>query len=110
MFNTLKNASLAALATASWLGTPLHAQPPPKNALLQQIRCGPHDKVTELLGKRYIEKQTGYGLIQQHFIIEVYVSDEGNWTILRTDRLGNACIMVTGHSWQYIPLPPGEWD
>ncbi|MGI9357230.1 MAG: hypothetical protein ACR2PF_18995, partial [Rhizobiaceae bacterium] len=75
---------------------------------LQQTRCGPHDKMTDLLGKRYIQKRTGYGVIQQHFIIEVYVSDRGSWTILRTDRLGNTCIMATGHSWQSVAPSPGE--
>jgi len=108
MFKILKTIALSALLTAGLLATPLYAQPPPDSAQLQQLRCGPHDKVTELLDKRYVEKQTGLGVIRQHFLIEVYVSTEGSWTILRTDRLGTACIMATGHSWQHIPLSPGD--
>lgn len=106
MLKIFGNFALAATLIVGFPATPLLAQPPP--LIASGFACAPHEKVIETLKNRYVEKQAGFGVIREHFIIEVFVSDEGSWTIVRTDKTGTTCIMATGHSWQQNPLSPGD--
>lgn len=78
-----------------------------QNQVLQQ-NCAPHDIVTKSLKDKHQEISHGYGIMNNVFIIEIYTSDKGTWTVVRTDRIGISCILASGHSWETIHVAPGE--
>ena len=72
------------------------------------VGCAPHAAITEALQNKHNEVPNAYGIMGNNFIIEVYVSNEGNWTVVRTNRAGTSCIVATGHSWESLKVVPGE--
>ncbi len=65
--------------------------------------CGPHEKVTAALEKKYKELRKGIGLVSNKNVAEVFVSDTGSWTFIVTYVNGMSCIVATGHSWEDAP-------
>ena len=72
------------------------------------VGCAPHATIAKALQNKHKEVPNAYGIMGSNFIIEVYVSNEGNWTVVRTDRAGTACIVATGHSWETLNVVRGE--
>jgi hypothetical protein len=72
------------------LSTPLQAAPV----------CSSHDSLVKLLGNRYKEALSQYGISGQSNLVEIFVSKKGTFTILATRTDGISCIIATGESWE----------
>ncbi len=62
--------------------------------------CSTRDSLVKLLGKRYQEALTQYGISGQTNLVEIYVSKGGTFTILATRTDGISCIIAAGDSWE----------
>ena len=80
----------------------------PKNRLTGQLRhrkrpqnsCVPHKVAIDQLAKVFNEKVVGLGLAKnQQSVVELYVGDNGSWTILVTLTNGMSCIAAAGENW-----------
>lgn len=72
----------------------------------QAAACGPHEKIAGVLGQKYQENRAGLGLAGQSSVIELYVSEEGTWTLTTTDTQGVTCVIGSGEAWQATPVLP----
>jgi hypothetical protein len=62
--------------------------------------CSQHDSMVKLLGNRYKEALSQYGISGQTNLVEIYVSKAGTFTIIATRSDGISCIVATGDSWE----------
>lgn len=78
---------------------------PPAGA--QQL-CVTHEAVVVQLEKEYDEKAVGRGIANAgKAMLELFVSEEGTWTVVVSDPTGRSCFMASGESWQPLePQPP----
>ncbi|MER9304726.1 hypothetical protein NKJ06_05895 [Mesorhizobium sp. M0293] len=51
------------------------------------------------LGEKFHESEAARGLVNPSVILEVFVSDQGTWTILATDTQGQSCVITAGEGW-----------
>jgi hypothetical protein len=65
--------------------------------------CSTHDAITKQLSSRYKEARQGIGLTSQTTVIELFVGDEGTWTLLATDTKGRTCVIGSGEGWEDQP-------
>ena len=79
------------LATAPLLLAPPAMAGPP---------CGRHEEMTKALAERFSERRGGAGLTREGKMIEVFISDQGTWTILMSQATGLSCMMAAGSDWQ----------
>ena len=68
--------------------------------------CGEHQMLVSLLDERYQERQRSLGVNSDGDLIEVYASDDGEWTLLATMPDGGACIVAEGKRRHGIPDRP----
>ncbi len=66
-------------------------------------QCASHEKMVKLLSKRFSEIPKAIGLVGKKRVMEVYVSEEGTWTILVTNSGGQTCILAAGNNWEDVP-------
>ncbi|MFV2092140.1 MAG: hypothetical protein ACC634_03560 [Hyphomicrobiales bacterium] len=64
--------------------------------------CGEYTKIKDMLAERYQEVPKSVGMIADKGVIQVFLSQEGTWSILLTSTDGRACIVAAGHSWQDV--------
>ena len=81
------------------------AQATPRN-------CGPRERVLATLTERYGEIQQGIGLDVGNNVMEIYASEGGSWTIIRTTPNGITCLVDSGHGYsdtgdKIAPEPAG---
>ena len=62
--------------------------------------CSGHESMVKLLGKRYQEALSQYGVSGQTNLVEIFISKAGTFTILATRTDGVSCIIATGDSWE----------
>ena len=74
----------------------------------QSVPCDDHDKVVAALDSKYAEKPASIGLSNDGSVIEVFVSDDGTFTIVMTLPIGVSCFMAAGDNWEQIPLLAGD--
>jgi hypothetical protein len=67
-----------------------------------QLTCAQRAEVVERLSGRYGEKQIATGLDDNGRLIEVFVSDGGNFTILISFAHGLSCVAAAGRDWQPV--------
>jgi hypothetical protein len=65
----------------------------------QMSLCGERAQLVEQLKTRYKESLRATGLIAANGSAELYLSDEGTWTLIATLANGKSCIIAAGHSW-----------
>lgn len=74
--------------------------------------CGPREKIVKNLeGDRFKERRVAAGVAKvngREKMLEVYASENGDWTVLYTTRMGISCIMGTGHSLRLVTPLYGE--
>ncbi|TIV58907.1 MAG: hypothetical protein E5V86_24530 [Mesorhizobium sp.] len=81
-------AMLAAAATASGIA--------PANAAAQ---CAARADIIKALGDKFHETEAGRGLINPNVVLEIFVSDQGSWTVLASDTKGQSCVLSVGEGW-----------
>jgi hypothetical protein len=62
--------------------------------------CSDHESMVKILGKRYNEALSNYGVSGQKNLVEVFVSKVGTFTILVTRTDGISCVVATGDNWE----------
>lgn len=96
-------APLIALAALTLSGpASAQEQAPDQQMGVAQARyyCLPHEQAADKLSTKFEEKVVGIGLGQdQKSVVELYVSEEGSWTILVTLNNGMSCITAAGKDW-----------
>jgi hypothetical protein len=78
------------------------------NPVQAQMVCDAHANVVKKLGDSYTERQTAMGMARNGQLLEIFVSDDGSWTILLTRPDGVTCVVMAGDYWQdtYEPAKP----
>ena len=61
--------------------------------------CGERKKLVAELAKKFDEHRQAVGLVSANSVLEVFVSKQGNWTILMSSTTGMACILAAGSTW-----------
>jgi len=64
-----------------------------------QVTCADRKEVIAKLSEQYGEGQLGFGMADGTAIFEIWVSDSGTWTILKTSPNGLTCVMAVGDQW-----------
>lgn len=66
----------------------------------QTATCAPRAQMVEWLEQTFGELPGGFGLIGNHTVFEIHISEEtGSWTVLTTNVKGRSCMVSAGHSW-----------
>jgi hypothetical protein len=68
------------------------------------VTCARRADMVNALSRLYNEKQQSTGLVSPKAAVEVFVSDDGNWTILATGTNGVSCMMAAGDGWDTATL------
>ena len=64
------------------------------------LTAGAEESVTGQLAKVFNEKVVDLSLAKNHqSVVELYVGDNGSWTILVTLTNGMSCIAAAGENW-----------
>ncbi len=71
----------------------------PANA---QSMCGPHEEMIKNLAGKYKEVRAGLGLAGDGNVVELYVGEDGSWTVLVTKPIGLTCMVAAGQDWQIM--------
>lgn len=89
----------ALLIAAALVGcAPAHAQETPLCLGLADARALLHDK--------YGEVAVGYGLdVTGTFVLQVYVSESGSYTVLAVAPDNKACLVAQGYNWTFVEEP-----
>lgn len=67
--------------------------------------CGPHEIVSDQLAANYGEVSVGYGYDPRGFVVEVYVSKAGTWTVVGVEPDGRTCFLSAGTDWAFVEKP-----
>jgi hypothetical protein len=62
-------------------------------------QCAARTDMIKALGEKFHESETAHGLINPSVVLEVFVSEQGTWTILATDTHGQSCVISAGDGW-----------
>lgn len=65
--------------------------------------CAQHETIVERLNQEYSETPVGTGLASAGFLVEVFASPGGTWTIVITQPGGTACLVASGNYWEAAP-------
>jgi len=78
------------------------------SAAAQQV-CGTHEVAKDQLEKQFDEKVVGRGLANSgKAMFELFVSENGTWTVMVSEPRGRSCILASGESWEHLPLLIGD--
>ncbi len=62
--------------------------------------CGARDEIVKQLAEEFKENPQAVGVVNKNAVIEVFVSENGTWTIIASGTDGNSCVLSTGDSWE----------
>ena len=62
-------------------------------------QCAPRTDVVKALGDKFHESEAGRGLISPNVVLEIFVSEQGSWTVLASDTKGQSCVLSVGEGW-----------
>lgn len=69
--------------------------------------CYPHQVMVDLLDARFGEYRTHAGLVPLvdggSLLVELYVSDDGSWSLIGTTPEGHSCVITGGDNWGPAP-------
>jgi hypothetical protein len=63
-------------------------------------KCAPREVFEDYLKNRYEERQDAIGVTPNGHLMEVFVSEQGTWTLLMSLPNGTSCILAAGEGWQ----------
>lgn len=70
--------------------------------------CADRNEMVKSLAEQFKENPAAVGLINPSAVIEVFVSQDGSWTILATGTDGKSCVLSAGVGWETKQLALGE--
>ena len=68
------------------------------SAAAQNI-CAERGELIKKLWDKWQEAQVARGLVNDNRLVEVFVSEEGSWTIIISDISGKSCVASAGKNW-----------
>ena len=82
------------------------------SAALAQGACGPRDTMIDAARGKFGESLIAQGLtLQNRQVVELYVSQNGTWTMFLSPRENMACVVAIGDNWRQLKnfdRPPAE--
>lgn len=87
-----RNLSLIAAAAATAMLLPL-------GAASAAVPCAERGEIVKKLSDEYQEKAQAVGVINPDAVVEIFVSENGTWTILATGTDGKSCVLSAGEGW-----------
>ena len=72
--------------------------------------CGSHDAVAKSLNTKFKEARRVMGVVNAKAVMEIFMSQQGTWTVVVTDTSGTACIIAAGQDWQEVPIEMAGLD
>lgn len=87
------------LLTAALAGGALTASAQSPNPGTTDV-CGSRDVLVDRLLSEFKESQAAVGTLHDQAILEVFVSDQGSWTILATGTDGRSCVLAAGQDFE----------
>lgn len=96
MTRILSTAAMAVVLTFGALSISAATAPPQADAPTQ---CAPRADMVRALDDKFQESQTARGVVNPNVVLEVFVSEQGTWTILATGTDGNSCMISAGEGW-----------
>lgn len=63
-------------------------------------QCAARADMIKALGEKFRENPAALGVVNPNVIVEVFVSDQGTWTILASDTRGQSCVVSVGEGWE----------
>ncbi|MDJ0895506.1 MAG: hypothetical protein QNJ92_10240 [Alphaproteobacteria bacterium] len=82
------------------------------SAALAQGACGPRDTMIDAARGQFGESLVAQGLtLQNRQVVELYVSQNGTWTMFLSPRENMACVVAVGDNWRQLKnfaRPPAE--
>ncbi len=70
--------------------------------------CGARNVLVERLLSEFKENQAAVGTLHESAILEVFVSDQGTWTILATGTDGRSCVLAAGENFEIALAAIGQ--
>lgn len=71
--------------------------------------CGDRDAIIHKLDNAYSEEPVSIGIVENGSLIEIFVSENGTFTVLITYPKGLTCLVATGNSWESaFPILEGK--
>lgn len=72
--------------------------------------CASREAAVDRLTETHHEVVRGGGLSAKGYVVELYVSDSGSWTVLVTLPSMVSCIDDFGEAWSNLPKPVSDSD
>lgn len=73
------------------------------HAYSQQRKCGPRERILDVLAERYGETRRSVGLGNGNQVLEMFASTEtGSWTVIVTSPSGLTCLLASGQSYEEV--------
>lgn len=72
-------------------------------ALADDIQCAMLTDMQADLAEQFGERQVGIGLDSRGFLMMLYLSDAGTWTMIYTTPDGQACMAAAGTDMMLVP-------
>ena len=72
----------------------------PGSAQAMQMPCGKRTDVVRMLRENFGEGPIAQGLAHTGAVAEIFISAQGNWTIIATSPNGMSCMIGSGQAWQ----------
>ncbi|WP_353644304.1 hypothetical protein [Mesorhizobium sp. WSM2239] len=60
------------------------------------VPCAERGEIVKKLSDEYKEKAQAVGVINPEAVVEIFVSENGTWTILATGTDGKSCVLSAG--------------
>ena len=81
---------------------------PAQNAnMLNLEMCGERNQVVGQLSSQFNETPMAVGQVDGNAVVEIFVSEQGSWTILATGTDGVSCIVSAGENFESTTLVRG---
>jgi hypothetical protein len=72
---------------------------PPAPAQAESLVCGKREQLADFLSTHFQETRESMGLSKSGTLVEIYRSEAGTWTIVRSAPNGIGCIIDAGDAW-----------
>lgn len=86
----IKKILLAAMAIFLWI-----------SQARAQVVCGSYEKIAAELWREFAETPRGSGVTNNGYLVIVFASVNGSFTVILRPPDGSACFMLSGGGWQY---------
>ncbi len=78
----------------------------PATAAAQQPICGARADFVRQLAEKYQEAPVGRGVNKRGYMVELFTSEDGTWSIMVSQANGFSCLVNVGEGWRNLD-PPG---